>query len=159
MPASVGRVGLGCDGHPLVVGRPCLIGGVRIPHPSGPVGHSDGDPLLHALADALYGAVGAGDLGTHFPDSDPAHAGADSAEFVGDAMARVRAAGLAVANVDAVVACETPRIGPHRAAMQARIAALCGVAAERVNVKAKSLQAAPGLTGVHAQVVVLLGPV
>jgi 2-C-methyl-D-erythritol 2,4-cyclodiphosphate synthase len=152
------RVGLGCDGHPLVVGRRCVIGGVAIPHPSGPVGHSDGDPLLHALADALYGAAGAGDIGVHFPDHDPAHAGADSATFVAHALERVRALGLAVVNVDAVVQCDAPRIGPHRAAMAARIAALCGMAAERVNVKAKSLQAAPGLTGVHAQVVVLLGP-
>ena len=155
---TAARVGLGTDGHPLVVGRPCVIGGVRIPHPSGPVGHSDGDPLLHALADALYGAVAAGDIGTRFPDSDPAHAGADSARFVSDALAQVRAAGLAVVNVDAVVQCDTPRIGPHRDAMRARIAELCGVEATRVSVKAKSLQAAPGLTGVHAQVVVLLGP-
>lgn len=152
------RVGFGCDAHRLEPGRPCVIGGVEIPHPAGPVGHSDGDPLLHALADALYGAVGAGDIGTHFPDTDPAHAGADSARFVADALAQVQEAGLAVVNVDAVVQCDAPRIAPHREAMRARIAALCGVVPERVNVKAKTLQAAPGLTGVHAQVVVLLGP-
>lgn len=155
---TAARVGFGSDGHRLEAGRPCVIGGVAIPHPSGPVGHSDGDVLLHALADALYGAVGAGDIGTHFPDTDPAHAGAGSAVFVRDALTRVRAAGHAVVNVDAVVQCDAPRIAPHREAMRARIAALCGVAPERVNVKAKTLQAAPGLTGVHAQVVVLLGP-
>jgi len=156
---SMARVGLGIDAHPVEPGRPCRIGGVAIDHDAGPVGHSDGDPLLHALADALYGAVGAGDIGTHFPDTDPANAGADSATFVAHAMAQVTAAGLAVANVDAVVRCDAPRIAPHRDAMQARIAELCAVEAARVNVKGKTLQALPGAEGIHAQVIVLLEPV
>ena len=157
------RVGLGTDAHPLSADRPCRLGGVVIPDTPGPIGHSDGDPLLHALADALFGAIGAGDIGQHFPDDDPAHAGADSATFVTAACARVRAAGLRVVNVDAVVTADRPRLEPHRDAIVARLAELCDVARDRVNCKAKSWQgwrgggaAAPD--AILAQVVVLLAP-
>jgi len=152
------RVGLGIDAHPLEPGRPCVIGGVVIAHEAGPVGHSDGDPLLHALTDALYGAIGAGDIGTHFPDTAAANAGADSTTFLTHALGLVRAAGLALVNVDAVVQCDAPRLAPHRDTIRARIGDLCGLDPARVSVKGKTLQASPGLTGIHAHVVVLLGP-
>ncbi len=157
--ASEGRIGIGWDAHPLRPGRACSIGGVAIPCDEGPEGHSDGDPLLHALTDALYGAIADGDLGTHFPDSDAANGGRDSAEFVSAALRAVAARGLGVANVDAVVTAEKPRLGPHRDAIRARIAGLLGVGADRVSVKAKSLQGLPAARGsVIAQAVVLLAP-
>jgi len=83
------RVGIGFDSHPLVAGRPCVLGGVAIPHPAGPLGHSDGDAVLHAIADALLGAAGADDLGTLYPDSDPRSAGADSARILGEVVAQI----------------------------------------------------------------------
>jgi 2-C-methyl-D-erythritol 2,4-cyclodiphosphate synthase len=142
-----GRVGLGFDVHRLVAGRPCVLGGVRLDHPAGPAGHSDGDAVLHALADAALGAAGLDDLGTLFPDSDPAHAGADSARLLSAALERVRAAGWRVANADVVIATEGPRIAPHRAAIRARIAALLGVEADAVNVKGKTLEGLGALAG------------
>jgi 2-C-methyl-D-erythritol 2,4-cyclodiphosphate synthase len=102
------------------------------------VGHSDADVLLHALTDALLGAAAAGDIGELFPDSDPANRGRDSAEFVAAARAQVAAAGWSVANVDAVVHAERPKLGPHKVAMRQRIAALLGIAADQVGVKAKT---------------------
>ena len=133
------RVGLGFDSHALVEGRPCILGGVRIPHASGPSGHSDGDAVLHAIADALLGAAGLDDLGTLFPDSDPTWEGADSAELLKTVIEKVGAAGFRVVNVDVVIAADSPRIAPHRAAMRARIAELCGIDASSVNVKGKTL--------------------
>ncbi|MCI0340404.1 MAG: 2-C-methyl-D-erythritol 2,4-cyclodiphosphate synthase [Planctomycetales bacterium] len=157
--ANEGRVGIGWDAHPLAPGIPCRIGGVAIPCDEGPRGHSDGDPLLHALADALYGAIADGDLGTHFPDADAANAGRDSAEFVSAALGSVAARGLGVANVDAVVTAEKPRLGPHRDAIRGRIAGILGVPLDSVSVKAKSWQGLPaGAGSVLAQVVVLLAP-
>ncbi len=156
-----GRVGLGTDAHPVEAGRPCRIGGVAIESPVGPVGHSDGDPLLHALTDALYGAIGAGDIGQHFPDTDAATAGTDSAQFVRHAMQAVVDAGFGVVNVDATVQCDRPKISPHREAICATIARLCRISPERVNVKGKTLQAWPdnARDAIHAQVIVLLAPV
>ncbi len=137
------RVGIGFDSHPLVAGRPCVLGGVRIPHAKGPLGHSDGDALLHAIADALLGAAGLDDLGTLYPDADGRWKGADSAVILGEVVAKVRAAGFRVVNVDAVVATDGPRIAPHRAAIRARLAAILGTEPAAVNVKGKSLE---GLT-------------
>ena len=134
------RVGIGFDSHPLVAGRTCVLGGIVIPHPTGPLGHSDGDAVLHAIADALLGAAGQDDLGTLFPDSDPRWKGADSAAILGDVVSLVRKSGFVVENVDAVVATDGPRIAPHRGAMRARIAKILGVASTAVNVKGKSLE-------------------
>jgi len=134
------RVGCGFDVHRLVPGRRCVLGGVELPHPAGPSGHSDGDAVLHALTDAVLGAAGLDDLGTLFPDSDPRFAGADSAELLRTAYATVRERGLRLVNADVVVATEGPRIAPHRAAMRASIAAVLGVDVDRVNVKGKSVE-------------------
>lgn len=138
------RVGHGFDLHrlepvaPAGDGRPFVLGGVLLDHDRGPVGHSDGDALLHAVTDALLGAIAAPDLGSLFPDSDPEWEGADSARFLAAAVARVSEAGGAIANVDATVICERPRIGPHRGRIRAKMAELLGIPVDRVNVKGKS---------------------
>lgn len=153
------RVGLGFDLHRLVPGRPCLLGGVRFDHPRGPLGHSDGDAVLHAIADALLGAAGLEDLGTLFPDSDPRWKGADSQALLGEVVARVRAAGWRPVNLDVVVATEGPRIAPRRAEMRTAIGKLVGLAPEAVNVKGKSFEglgALAGGLGVAVQAVCLL---
>jgi 2-C-methyl-D-erythritol 2,4-cyclodiphosphate synthase len=134
-----------------------VLGGVRIPHPAGPVGHSDGDAVLHAIADAVLGAAGLDDLGTLFPDTDPRWKGADSAELLREVVASARAAGFQVVNVDVVVATDGPRIAPHRAAMRARIGEILGIEAGAVNVKGKSLEGLATNEGlVTAQAVCLL---
>ncbi len=153
------RIGLGFDLHRLEQGRRCVLGGIELPHPTGPLGHSDGDAVLHALADAVLGAAGLDDLGTLFSDKDPRWKGADSAALLAECVARVHAAGWRVENADIVIATEGPRIAPHRAAMRARIAALLGVAADAVNVKGKSLEGLGALAngaGVAVQAVCLL---
>ena len=153
------RIGLGFDLHRLEEGRPCILGGVELPHPSGPAGHSDGDAVLHALVDAVTGAAGLDDVGTLFPDDDERWKGADSAELLRAAVELAREAGFSVLNVDVVIATEGPRIGPHRAAMRARMADLLGVSADAVNVKGKSLEgmgALAGGAGVAVQAVCLL---
>ena len=134
------RVGLGFDVHRLVEGRPCVLGGVRIPHDRGPLGHSDGDAVLHAIADAMLGAAGLDDLGTLYSDRDPRWEDADSAKLLADVVERVARAGYALVNIDVVIATEGPRIAPHREAMRTRIAEICGVAAGAVNVKGKSFE-------------------
>ena len=134
------RIGEGWDVHALVPGRPLVIGGVTLAHTHGLLGHSDADVLLHAITDALLGAAGLGDIGTHFPDTDARFQGADSAALLAEALARVQAAGWRVGNVDATVVAQAPRLAPHRAAMVARIAALLGVEPDRVNVKAKTAE-------------------
>jgi len=153
------RVGLGFDVHRFAPGRPCVLGGVRLPYERGPLGHSDGDAVLHALADAVLGAAGLDDLGTLFPDADPRWKGADSAKLLSAALERARAAGWRVVNADVVIATEGPRIAPHRAAMRARIAELLAVDLDAVNVKGKSLEglgALAGGEGVAVQAVCLL---
>ncbi len=153
------RVGLGFDVHRLVPGRPCILGGVTLPHPAGPGGHSDGDAVLHALADAVLGAAGLDDLGTLFPDTDPQWKGADSRALLRAALGRAAAAGWRVVNADLVVVADAPRIGPHRAALRSSIAEALGVAPEAVNVKGKStegLGALAGGAGVAVQAVCLL---
>ena len=138
MPAL--RIGEGWDIHPLVAGRPLLLGGVVIPHSHGLFGHSDADALLHAITDALFGAAGLGDIGRHFPDTDPAFKGADSATLLSECLRRVQAAGWGVVNVDATVVAQAPKLAPHIPAMRARIAQLLGVAPDAVNVKAKTAE-------------------
>lgn len=153
------RVGTGFDLHRLVAGRRCVLGGVEIDHERGPLGHSDGDAVLHALADALLGAAGLDDLGTLYSDRDPRWKDADSAALLADVVARLAAAGWRVVNADVVVATEGPRIAPHRAAMRARMAQLLGVAPEAVNVKGKSLEGLGALArgaGVAVQAVCLI---
>ncbi len=153
------RVGLGFDVHRLVPGRPCILGGVHLPHDQGPLGHSDGDAVLHALADALLGAAGLDDLGSLYSDRDPRWRDADSAELLREVVQRVHEAGYRVGNVDIVVATEGPRIAPARAAMRARIAQLCGVESDAVNVKGKSLEGLGALArgaAVAAQAVCLI---
>jgi len=132
------RVGQGYDVHALVAGRPLVIGGVTIPHSHGLLGHSDADVLLHAVTDAILGAAGLGDIGRHFPDTDPAYKGADSRVLLRAACAKVREAGWRVVNVDATVHAQAPKIGPHAAAMAANIAQDLGMDAQAVNVKAKT---------------------
>ncbi len=141
------RVGTGFDVHRMAEGRRCVLGGVTIEGARGPVGHSDGDALLHAVADALLGAAGLDDLGTLFSDRDPAHRDADSREILRKCVARVREAGFVVENADCVLVLEAPRIAPHRAAMRAALAEILGVAATCVNVKGKT---AEGLGAVGA---------
>jgi 2-C-methyl-D-erythritol 2,4-cyclodiphosphate synthase len=132
------RVGIGHDTHRLAAGGPLRLGGVDVPHDRHALGHSDADVLLHALTDALLGAAAMGDIGEQFPDSDPANRGRDSAEFVSAARAQIAAAGWSVANVDAVVHAERPKLGPHKIAMRQRIASLLVIAADQVGVKAKT---------------------
>jgi 2-C-methyl-D-erythritol 2,4-cyclodiphosphate synthase len=153
------RVGLGFDVHRLVAGRPCVLGGIELPHDTGPAGHSDGDAVLHAITDAVLGAAGDDDLGTLFPDTDAKWKGADSAALLRAAMQRVHAAGFRVESVDVVIATEGPRIAPHRAAMRARIAELLGADVDAVNVKGKTLEGLGALAhgaGVAVQAVCLL---
>ena len=153
------RIGQGSDAHALVPGRPLVLGGVAIPFERGLAGHSDGDVLLHAIASALLGALGEGDLGRHFPSSDPALAGIASTEILARVATRVRAAGLAVENLDATVVARAPRLAPHLEAMEKEIARSLAIAVERVNVKATSTDGLGAIgrgEGIAAQVVVLL---
>jgi 2-C-methyl-D-erythritol 2,4-cyclodiphosphate synthase len=134
------RVGQGFDTHALVAGRPLVIGGVTIPYERGLAGHSDADVLLHAVTDAILGAAALGDIGRHFPDTDPAYRGADSRRLLRVAAERVRAAGFALVNVDATIIAQAPKMAPHIPAMVANIAADLGLAAGDVNVKAKTTE-------------------
>ncbi|HEX2795680.1 MAG TPA: 2-C-methyl-D-erythritol 2,4-cyclodiphosphate synthase [Immundisolibacter sp.] len=134
------RIGHGYDLHALAPGRRLVLGGVQIPHSHGPIAHSDGDVLLHALADALLGAAALGDIGQHFPDTDPAYAGADSRALLRRVVARVREAGYSVANIDATVLAQRPKLAPHRDAMRANIAADLGLDIGAVSVKATTTE-------------------
>lgn len=153
------RIGQGFDVHALVSGRKLILGGVDIPFDRGLLGHSDADVLLHAITDALLGAAGLGDIGRHFPDTDPRYAGADSRVLLRDAMQSVRAAGWAVGNLDATIIAQAPKILPHAPAMVANLAADLAVAAEAINIKGKTTERL-GFTGrgegIAAQAVVLL---
>lgn len=134
------RVGEGWDTHALVAGRPLVLGGVTIPHSHGLLGHSDADALLHAITDALLGAAGLGDIGRHFPDSDPAYSGADSIVLLQAAAGRVREAGWCIVNLDSTIIAQAPKLAPHIPAMRERIATALGLAADAVNVKAKTAE-------------------
>ena len=153
------RIGQGYDVHALVPGRALIVGGVRIPYARGLLGHSDADVLLHAITDALLGAAALGDIGRHFPDSDERWRGADSRVLLREAMARVRAAGFDVGNLDSTIIAQAPRMGPFIAAMVENLAADLGVAAGQINIKAKTTERL-GFEGrgegIAAQAVVLL---
>lgn len=132
------RIGFGYDSHAFEPGRALTLGGVRIEHDQGLAGHSDADAVLHAITDAVLGAIAAGDIGELFPDSDPRWAGADSGTFVREALGRAEAQGLAVANCDVTVLAERPKLGSAKAAMAERIAEMLKCPPERVSVKAKT---------------------
>ena len=132
------RIGYGYDSHRFEAGRPLMLGGVNIPGAEGLKGHSDADVVIHAVIDALLGAAALGDIGSHFPDTDPKWRGADSALLLEQVVDEVGAAGYAVGNVDATVICERPRLAPHVPAIRARIAALLGCPIEAVSVKGKT---------------------
>ena len=132
------RVGVGYDLHPLVSGRPLILGGVEVPHGQGLDGHSDGDALAHAIADALIGAAGAGDIGQWFPDSDPKYHGARSLDLLQEVAEKLGERGWLVGNVDASIVAQRPRLAPHLAEMRANLALALKVEPEAVNVKATS---------------------
>jgi 2-C-methyl-D-erythritol 2,4-cyclodiphosphate synthase len=152
------RIGYGWDSHEFKDGLPLKIGGVEIPFFKGLSGHSDGDVLLHALTDALLGAVAAGDIGRHFPPSDPEWKDADSTLFVQEALRHVARAGYVVANVDSTLILTEPKIGPYSIKIQARVAKLLGVRAGQVGIKAKTPEGMGTDNAAIAQVVVLLAP-
>jgi 2-C-methyl-D-erythritol 2,4-cyclodiphosphate synthase len=134
------RIGEGWDVHALVPGRPLILGGVKIPHTAGLLGHSDADVLLHAITDAVLGAAGLGDIGRHFPDTDAQFKGADSSVLLQEAMRRVRAQGWELVNVDSTIVAQAPKLAPHMAAINAGVAQALGVALDQVNVKAKTAE-------------------
>lgn len=140
------RIGQGFDVHRLEKGEELWLGGVLIPHDKGLAGHSDADVALHAITDAVLGAVGAGDIGTHFPPSDPQWRGARSGRFLEHAVGLARGTGYAIANVDLTLICEAPKIGPHRPAMRAEVARLMGVSEDAVSIKATTTEKL-GFTG------------
>jgi len=150
------RIGYGWDSHEFKRGVPLKIGGIKLPHDRGLAGHSDGDVLLHALTDALLGALAAGDIGSHFPSSDKKWKGADSAIFVQNALKRVASAGYSVANVDSTLILAAPRIGPHARAIQARVAELLRIPKSSVGIKAKTPEGMGTENAAIAHVVVLL---
>ena len=153
------RIGHGFDVHALVEGRPLILGGVTIAHTRGLKGHSDADALLHAITDALLGAAGLGDIGRHFPDTDPAFKGADSRVLLRQAYRLVQEAGWTLVNVDATIHAQQPKIAPHAAAMVANISADLGVSSQDVNIKAKTNEGLGHLgrqEGIAANAVVLL---
>ena len=153
------RVGQGYDVHRLVAGRKLILGGVEIPHETGLLGHSDADALLHAITDALLGAVALGDIGRHFPDTDPRYRGIDSRELLRHVVALLAAQGFRVGNADVTIVAQRPKVSPHVAAMCANVAADLGIAVDRVNVKAttnEGLDATGREEGVAAHAVALI---
>jgi len=150
------RIGYGWDSHEFKRGIPLKIGGVKLPHDRGLAGHSDGDVLLHALTDALLGAMAAGDIGAHFPPKDKKWKGADSASFVRHALKRVARAGYSVANVDSTLILAAPRIGPYARKIQARVAELLRASPANVGIKAKTPEGLGTDNAAIAHVVVLL---
>ncbi|MDQ3704137.1 MAG: 2-C-methyl-D-erythritol 2,4-cyclodiphosphate synthase [Chloroflexota bacterium] len=140
------RSGFGYDVHRLVEGRPLILGGVEVPFERGLEGHSDADVLLHALIDAILGAAGEGDIGTHYPSSDPALKGISSATMLAEMARLVRGKGWHVENIDATIVAQRPRLSPHTPRMKARIAEVLEIEPERVNVKSKTTDGL-GFTG------------
>lgn len=132
------RVGLGHDTHRLVEGRPLILGGVRIDHPRGLLGHSDADVVLHAVADALLGAAALGDIGEHYPDTDPQWEGLDGARLLGEVVAQVARAGWTPINCDVTIHAQAPKLVPHKPGIRANVARLLGLDASAVNIKAKT---------------------
>lgn len=139
-PMTSLRIGHGYDVHRLVEGRRCIIGGVDIPHEKGLLGHSDADVLAHALADAILGACRGGDIGKFFPDTDPAYKDADSLKLLAAVMEHARSLGFEFVDADCTIACEQPKIGPHREAMRANLAGALGVSPDSVGVKATTTE-------------------
>lgn len=153
------RIGQGFDVHALVTGRPLIVGGVRIAFDKGLAGHSDADVLLHAICDALLGAAGLGDIGRHFPDTDPAYAGADSRVLLRQVAALIAQSGYRIANIDSTIIAQAPKMAPHIAQMTANISADLGIEAERVNVKAKTTEKLGSIgrgEGIAAEAIALL---
>jgi len=140
------RIGYGFDVHRLVSGRPLILGGVTIPFEKGLAGHSDADVLLHAICDALMGAAGLGDIGMHFPDTDPAYKNAASTDLLFKTMSMVSHRGLRVCNIDTVIVAEAPPISPHRRSMQNAIARRLGIGEDRISIKATTTEGL-GVTG------------
>ena len=162
------RIGHGYDLHRLEPpppdgdGRPFILGGLALDHATGPVGHSDGDALLHAVTDAVLGALGEPDIGRLFPDTDPRHDGEDSRVFLEEATRRMTSRGLAIGNLDATIICEKPRISPHAEAMEQQLADLLGCEVDRINVKGKTHEKVDAVgegRAIEVHVVVLLEPV
>ena len=140
------RIGHGFDVHALVLGRPCIIGGVNVPYAKGLDGHSDADVLLHAICDALLGAAALGDIGQHFPPTDARYQGIDSRQLLRHVVALLHERGYKVVNIDSTVICELPKLSPHTAQMRALIAADCQVSLDAINVKATTTEKL-GFTG------------
>jgi 2-C-methyl-D-erythritol 2,4-cyclodiphosphate synthase len=132
------RAGIGYDLHRLAEGRKLILGGIELPFPKGPVGHSDGDALAHALCDALLGAAGLGDIGTHFPDTDPKWKGASSLRFLEHIRDLLAKNGFRIVHIDAIVITEKPKLGPHFPAMREALAKSLGIAPSTINLKAKT---------------------
>ena len=156
------RIGYGYDVHPLVLDRQLILGGIGIPHTKGLLGHSDSDVLVHAICDALLGAMGEGDLGRHYPSSDPQYKGISSLKLLEDVMVKLNAKGYRVGNIDTVIVAQAPRLGPHLPAMQKKIAEVAGIEPDLVNVKVKSgegLDAVGREEGMIAHAVCLIEPV
>lgn len=153
------RIGHGYDVHRLVEDRKLIMGGVDIPYEKGLLGHSDADVLLHAIADALLGALAMGDIGKHFPDTDPAFKGADSMKLLEHVVGLIGAKGYCVGNLDATIIAQRPKMAPHIQTMRANVARVCGVEVDRINVKATTEEGL-GFTGtgegISAHAVVLL---
>lgn len=152
------RVGQGFDIHALVPGRKLIIGGVEIPHEKGLAGHSDADVLIHAICDALLGAAGLGDIGRHFPDTDPRYRGADSRLLLAEVMNKVQASGWQVVNLDATIIAQAPRMAPHIPRMEENLRACIGSACA-INIKAKTMEKLGAIgrgEGIAAEAVILL---
>ena len=132
------RIGQGYDCHALIPGRKLIIGGVTISHPTGLLGHSDADVLLHAITDAIIGAAGLGDIGKHFPDTSEKFSGADSLMLLAEATKRVAAAGYAIGNIDATIIAQAPKMAPHIGQMIINVANAADVPPDRINIKAKT---------------------
>ena len=150
------RIGYGWDSHEFKPGIPLKIGGLELPHTHGLAGHSDGDVLLHAITDALLGAVAAGDIGSYFPPSDPKWKGANSAIFLEEALKQVKRAGYAIANIDSTLILAEPKIGPHSAKIQKHVALLLGIKPDQVGIKAKTPEGMGTENAAIAHVTVLL---
>jgi 2-C-methyl-D-erythritol 2,4-cyclodiphosphate synthase len=134
------RIGIGCDAHRLVEGRQLILGGVNIPHEKGLLGHSDADVLLHAVCDALLGAAGLGDIGRHFPDTDPAYKGITSLRLLEAVGEKISRAGFRCVNIDAVIVAQRPKLAPYMDDMKSNIAAALQVAPDAVNIKATTTE-------------------
>jgi 2-C-methyl-D-erythritol 2,4-cyclodiphosphate synthase len=156
------RIGYGYDVHPLGPDRKLVLGGIEIPHTRGLLGHSDSDVLVHAVCDALLGAMGEGDLGRHYPSSDPKYKGISSLTLLEDVTAKLKAKGYRVGNIDTVIVAQAPRLGPYLSAMQKKMAETAGIDPDQVNVKVKSgegLDAVGHEEGMVAHAVCLIEPV